>query len=158
VATHGSQQQHQDELEPSFGSFTVVNPLLVTERSANESMRIPLGNHLFPELTSAIFELEQELTTSLNLSRPPSSHCGVNRNAEFTPHVDSGRGAGQSLSMIVGLGDYNHDVGGQITIEGVSHDVWYRPIEFDGWRKRHWTEPFEGERFSLVWFTPEGDA
>ena len=34
-----------------------------------------------------------------------SSHCAINYNAQFTPHVDSGRGSGQSLSMIVGLGD-----------------------------------------------------
>ena len=23
------------------------------------------------------------------------------------------------------------------------------------WRQRHWTLPFEGERFSVVWFTPK---
>jgi hypothetical protein len=34
--------------------------------------------------------------------------------------------------------------------------VRYRPLEFNGWRERHWTLPFKGERFSVVWFTPRG--
>jgi tRNA U38,U39,U40 pseudouridine synthase TruA len=93
-------------------------------------------------------------------SRPPSSHCAINCNAQFLPHVDSGRGLGQSLSMIVGLGDYHRTGGGggELMVEGVSHDIRYRPLEFDGWNMRHWTRPFSGQRFSLVWFTPEGNA
>ena len=35
------------------------------------------------------------------------------------------------------------------------HGYRYAPLEFDGWRQRHWTEAYEGERYSLVWFTPE---
>jgi hypothetical protein len=81
-----------------------------------------------------------------------SSHCAINANAAFTPHVDSGQGAGQSLSMIVGLGDYT---GGELCVEDAVHDIRYQPLEFDGWKLRHWTRPFSGERFSLVWFTPE---
>jgi hypothetical protein len=75
----------------------------------------------------------------------------VNRRAQFAPHVDSGRGAGQSLSMIAGLGEYR---GGEIVVEGEERDCRYNPVEFDGWRERHWTRPFRGERFSLVWFSP----
>jgi hypothetical protein len=36
------------------------------------------------------------------------------------------------------------------------HDIRYQPLEFDGWKERHWTLPFVGERYSLVWFTPLG--
>ena len=56
------------------------------------------------------------------------------------------------MSMIYGLGDYT---GGAICVEGTASDIRYVPLEFDGWRQRHWTEPYEGERYSLVWFTPE---
>jgi hypothetical protein len=54
--------------------------------------------------------------------------------------------------MIVGLGDYS---GGELFVESQTFDIQYNPIEFDGWRLRHWTNKFVGERFSLVWFTPE---
>ena len=121
----------------------------------NPKMRVPLCNQLFPELVEGIFELEESLSNDPQsgvYQRPSSSHCAVNRNAQFTPHVDSGRGAGQSLSMICGLGDYN---GGELMIEGEPHDIRYIAKDFDGWKQRHWTAPFVGERYSLVWFTPE---
>lgn len=105
------------------------------------------GNLAFPRLAEAVFALEQEIAPD----RPPSTHCAVNRRAEFAPHVDSGRGLGQSTSLIVGLGDFS---GGELAVEGVEHDVRYAPLEFDGWGERHWTLPFNGERYSLVWFTP----
>ena len=70
-------------------------------------------------------------------------------------HVDSGRGAGQSRSLLVALGAHT---GGQLVVEGCIKDVLYAPVEFDGWHERHWTLPFHGERFSLVWFTPVEDA
>jgi FkbM family methyltransferase len=138
------------------GSFTVVN-------EENYMGKLPLGNELFPELVKAVFELEGELSASprsfadgtqiSDETRPMSTHCAINRNAEFTPHVDSGRGQGQSVSMIVGLGDFNR---GSIFVEGKPYNIRYNPLEFDGWKQRHWTEPFQGERFSLVFFTPAG--
>lgn len=109
----------------------------------------PRGNRVFPELTRAAFELEAVLLPD----RPPSSTIAVNRHAKFKPHVDSGAGAGQSRSLIVGIGDY---VGGELVVESEEEDIRYRPLEFNGWTQRHWTRPFKGERYSLVWFTPKG--
>jgi len=109
----------------------------------------PKGNTLFKDLLIACFELESLLLPN----RIPSSTIAVNRHAQFTPHVDTGNGAGQSVSLIVALGDF---IGGEIMIEGKSHDIRYEPIEFNGWTQRHWTNPFQGERYSLVWFTPLG--
>ena len=109
----------------------------------------PKANLLFPELVKAAFELEVVLCPN----RPPSSTIAINRNAAFRPHTDSGAGAGQSTSLIVGLGHY---AGGQLVVEGEKKDIRYSPIEFNGWKQRHWTLPFGGERYSLVWFTPKG--
>lgn len=109
----------------------------------------PKGNTLFPELTKAAFELEIALCPD----REPSSMIAINRNAQFRPHTDSGAGAGQSTSLIVGLGTY---VGGELVVESETRDIRYKGFEFNGWTERHWTMPFEGERFSLVWFTPKG--
>ena len=108
----------------------------------------PKSNSLFPELVRAAFELE----TALFPSRA-SSTIAINRNAQFRPHTDSGAGAGQSTSLIVGLGTYS---GGELVVEGEHNDIRYKPIEFNGWTQRHWTMPFSGERYSLVWFTPKG--
>lgn len=146
------------------GSFTIVNPKVKQNWDI-----LPLGNKLFPELVEAVFDLEMNLAQSENAThkitdvneitspssmkdREPSSHCAVNCNAQFTPHVDSGRGAGQKLSMIVGMGEY---AGGELRVEGEAFDIQYKPLVFDGWKLRHWTNPFAGERFSLVYFTPE---
>ena len=57
------------------------------------------------------------------------------------------------MSLIVALGDYT---GGELVVEGDVNDIRYAPLEFNGWTQRHWTRPFEGERYSLVWFTPCG--
>jgi hypothetical protein len=141
--------------EGSRGSFTLVNPNL------EYPDRPPKANSLFPDLAEAVYELEAACAIKSDLlpttapdtdSRPPSSHCAVNCNAQFTPHVDSGRGAGQSMSMIVGLGDYS---GGELMVEGDAHEIRYRALQFDGWKQRHWTQPFVGQRFSLVWFSPD---
>lgn len=108
----------------------------------------PKSNSLFPELVQAAFELETKLFPTR-----ASSTIAINRNAQFRPHTDSGAGAGQSTSLIVGLGTYS---GGELMVEGEQHDIRYKAIEFNGWTQRHWTMPFAGERFSLVWFTPKG--
>jgi hypothetical protein len=109
----------------------------------------PKANYLFPELVKAAFELERVLCPE----REPSSTIAINRNAQFRPHTDSGAGAGQSTSLIVGLGTYE---GGELMVEGEKRDIRYKAIEFNGWKQRHWTLPFVGERYSLVWFTPKG--
>lgn len=149
--------------EHQNGSFTVVNPKFRNGvfKDGIGKNNLPLANSLFPDLTDAVFDLELALTyfeiekverEATSHIRASSSHCAVNCNAQFIPHVDSGRGAGQSLSMIVGLGDY---IGGELSVEGNNYDIRYQPVEFDGWRLRHWTLPFAGERFSLVWFSPD---
>ncbi|KAJ8600017.1 hypothetical protein CTAYLR_001861 [Chrysophaeum taylorii] len=125
--------------ERDSGSFTLANP--DRERPGGNS---PLANARFPALARAVFALEKELRNA------SSATCAVNSRAAFQPHVDSGTGAGQSLSLVVGLGDYE---GGELVIEGTPFDIRYKPLAFDGWRQRHWTLPFEGERFSLVFFT-----
>jgi len=91
----------------------------------------PRGNRLFQDLVDAIFELEKIICPG----RPQSSMVAVNRRASFRPHVDSGAGYGQSTSLIVGLGNYE---GGELAVEGIEHDIRYKPLEFNGWTDRHW--------------------
>lgn len=134
----------------SGGSFSLRAPCSA-EGAAAWRGRETRGNAEFDELARAIFELEREIAPG----RPPSTMVAVNRRATFLPHTDAGAGFGQSTSLIVGLGDYT---AGELVVEGVSHNIRYAPLTFDGWRERHWTLPFEGERFSLVWFSPAQTA
>ena len=120
------------------GSFSVGKPVQGST---------PRGNARFRDLIDAIFELEGMIAPH----RESSAMVAINRRAGFKPHVDNGAGYGQSSSLIVGLGDYE---GGELAVEGEEFDIRYKPLEFDGWRSRHWTLPFRGERFSLVYFTP----
>jgi len=114
-----------------------------------DSMEQPKANVLFPALMHACFALERRVCPD----RPASTTIVVNRHAQFKPHTDSGAGVGQTLSLIVGLGDYT---GGELVVEGSVEDIRYRPLQFDGWKQRHWTLPFQGSRYSIVWFSPRG--
>ena len=44
---------------------------------------------------------------------------------------------------------------GEIFVDGEPYDIRYKGLEFDGWNQLHWTNAFNGERYSLVWFTPD---
>ena len=92
---------------------------------------LPKLNALFPDLMTAVFDLERSLISAGGLDevdslvgttkRDPFSHCVISCNAQLTPHVDSGRRVGQSLSMTV-------------VVEGDVQDIQYRPLQFDGWK------------------------
>jgi FkbM family methyltransferase len=129
------------------GTFTVVN-----NRMSTYGLQIVQGNQIFPDLVNAVFSLECELIAQGALAhRSPSTHCAINYNAEFTPHLDSGARGGDDVSLIVGMGDYQ---GGRLIVDGKFCDIRYQPLEFDGWNQWHWTETFQGDRFTLVFFTP----
>ena len=142
IQTNSSAYSFAEGQGGASGSFSVG----IMPGGANKQ---PKANSMFPELVQAAFDLEVKLCPE----REPSSTIAINRNAQFRPHTDSGAGAGQSTSLIVGLGTYS---GGELMVEGEKHDIRYKAIEFNGWKQRHWTMPFKGERFSLVWFTPKG--
>jgi hypothetical protein len=125
------------------GSFTVVNEEKYTGK-------LPLGNELFPELVKAVFELEGELSASPRsfadgdpflLEQGRFLRIAQSIGMPSLPlSVDSGRGQGQSVSMIVGLGDFNR---GSIFVEGEPYSIRYNPSDFDGWKQLHWAEPFQ---------------
>ena len=79
------------------------------------------------------------------------SQVQINKNF-FTPaHKDS---ANQGNSIIVGLGAYT---GGELAINKNGkvklNDIRNKPLKFNGSKYTHWTEPFKGERWSLVFYT-----
>lgn len=70
----------------------------------------------------------------------------VNKNIQSSPHFDKNN---VGPSIIVALGDF---IGGDLVVEGKSHNIKNRLLKFDG-TKGHWVTPFKGTRYSLVFFT-----
>lgn len=79
------------------------------------------------------------------------SQVQINFNYDIPKHKDS---ANQGYSFIVGMGDYT---GGRLMIDfsGFTKcvDIRDNPYIFNGSEYEHWVEPFEGDRWSLVFFT-----
>jgi hypothetical protein len=93
-------------------------------------------------------ELYENIVTLIKLWKPDFKYTTiqVNKNFASEPHFDKNN---VGPSYILGLGDYT---GGQLMIEGKSYDIKNNWKKFDG-TKGHWVEPFEGTRYSLVFFT-----
>ena len=70
----------------------------------------------------------------------------INKNILSPPHIDKNN---VGKSYIIGLGDYQ---GGELNIEGKKYNKKNRWKYFDG-TKGHWTEPFSGNRYSIIYFT-----
>ena len=166
VSTHNPMKEVRPNIASKFrgelmqcGSFTVVNP-------KRFQGKVPAVNEQFSALVEALFELEEyclsecqrdaldeNYTTAVGgdtTTKTSSTHCIVNRNVAFTPHFLPGS-KGRN-STIVGLGDY---AGGEFIVDGKQYEIRYQPLRYDGWKQISSTKSFQGERFSLVWFTPE---
>lgn len=71
----------------------------------------------------------------------------MNHNLVCPPHRDK---ANQSMSLLVSFGEY---AGGEIVIDGIKHNSYHNPIQFDGATLEHWNEPIQGNKYSLVYFS-----
>ncbi len=74
----------------------------------------------------------------------------INRNWWAPPHRDNGN---VGISHIIGLGDYE---GGETVVEypenHTEYDIKNKFASFNGSRYTHWTKPFDGKRYSLVFY------
>jgi hypothetical protein len=95
--------------------------------------------------------LYQKLLTLASLILPPDfSYLSiqVNQNYQTAAHKDKGN-VGQSC--ILGFGNYE---GGDLIVEDTPISIKNQLVFFDGSKYLHSTTPFTGNRFSLVFFTP----
>ena len=70
----------------------------------------------------------------------------VNHNYRCNAHKDKNN---QGTSVIVAFGDFT---GGELRVENDVIDINGKPYEFDGSVCEHETLPFEGDRYSVVYF------
>ena len=71
----------------------------------------------------------------------------LNKDCQCPPHKDK---KNQSRSILVSFGDYT---GGELVIEGVVHNAYHKPIEFDGVNNLHWNLEHTGTKYSLIYFS-----
>lgn len=94
-----------------------------------------------PELYAKLQELMRNHDPDFEFSS-----ITINKNFLCQPHKDKGN---NGESYIIGFGDYT---GGELNIEGEKHDIKYKFLKFDGCAKTHWVEPFEGDRYTAIFF------
>jgi hypothetical protein len=68
----------------------------------------------------------------------------VNQNYRSNPHKDKGN---SGVSAIVGFGDYTE---GALNVDGTDVNIRYKMVLFDGSEYLHYTQAWEGDRYSLV--------
>jgi len=80
-----------------------------------------------------------------NVPHPFQSVC-INHNTIAKPHHD---GNNKGVSSIIGIGNYT---GGELVVNHQVIDIHNKLFTFDGSKELHWSLPFEGERYSLIFF------
>jgi len=76
----------------------------------------------------------------------------VNDNYFSNPHRDKGN---EGLSYIVAFGDYD---GGALNVTGTDYDIRNKGFLFNGSQEEHFTRPWTGHRYSLVFYNIEWPA
>lgn len=71
----------------------------------------------------------------------------MNNNLVCPPHKDKHN---TGMSMLISFGNYT---GGEIVIEGTVYNAYHTPTIFDGSKLEHWNNTFEGNKYSLVFFS-----
>lgn len=80
----------------------------------------------------------------------PFTSIQVNDSYPCSPHKDKHN---EGMSYIVAFGNYT---GGELVLKmpnDTEFSIWHRPMLFNGSEIEHWTKPFQGRRWSIVFFT-----
>jgi len=105
------------------------------------------GGKMISSFTSKHPELWDLLVKygSVNVPHPWSSVC-INQNTISKPHYDSNN---KGVSSIIAIGDFT---GGELVVNHQVINIYNKLFTFDGSKIQHWSLPFEGQRWSLIFF------
>jgi hypothetical protein len=70
----------------------------------------------------------------------------INHNTIAKPHYDSNN---KGVSTIIAIGDFT---GGELVVNDQVINIYNKLFTFDGSKELHWSLPFEGQRWSLIFF------
>lgn len=104
------------------------------------------GYSKFTEKHPDLWKAVQDLADYLNPKHRYTS-VTINHNVLCKPHKDA---RNEGTTMIIGLGNYT---GGELHIDGKDVDIKHKPFYFNGYLKEHYTLPFTGDRWSLMFYS-----
>ena len=107
-------------------------------------------NKKYPELYQSILELALYVIPD-DFEMIDTPNICLNKNLLCLPHKDQNKGD----SIIIGLGDYT---GGRLILHHTDIDLEFvdiknKPFKFNGKKIKHSTEPFEGDRWSIIFYS-----
>jgi hypothetical protein len=122
-------------------------------RGLGVGVSFPFGKMKFSRLNGEVrankaFPILYEAICNFGKKHVPIEWKAImfNYNFKIKPHKD-GKNVGDSY--IVGFGNYTK---GELVVEGVEHDIKYKPMIFNGFLKEHYNKEWEGDRYSMVFF------
>lgn len=101
-------------------------------------------------LHSELWALLLEFATKFDLMSYDAIQ--INDNYMSNPHRDKGN---EGLSYIVAFGDF---VGGMLNVSGTDYDIKLKGHLFNGSQEEHFTRPWSGHRYSVVFYNIEWPA
>lgn len=115
-----------------------------------ERFKPSIYNNKYPDLFQSILELALYIIPE-DFEMLGIPNICVNKNLLCLPHNDNNKGD----SIIIGLGNYT---GGRLILHHTDIDLEFidiknKPFKFNGKKIKHSTEPFEGDRWSIIFYT-----
>jgi hypothetical protein len=105
------------------------------------------GNKMISKFTTQNMELFNLLTEyGKSITNIHFKSICINFNTVAEPHLDINN---SGVSCIVGLGNYT---GGELVYGDTKVNIFNNPIEFDGSKIIHYSLPFIGTRYSIIFF------
>lgn len=152
ICKHG--QDHKLGTTHVYGfsceSINMGKTIVKFAKKEDNRVRDSKWNSKYPELYQSILELASYvIPEDFEMNGIPNI-C-INKNLKCLPHNDKNKGN----SIIIGLGDYT---GGRLILHHTDTDLEFidiknKPYEFNGRKIKHSTEPFEGDRWSIIYYT-----
>ena len=103
------------------------------------------AQELYPELLFAFQEFRDYHFPEFDFT-----HVMMNKSYPVDWHFDK---ANVGESVVIAFGDFTGGSTQVIDDDGIRNlDTRHKPVKFDGSRIKHRVEPFEGERYALVFF------
>ena len=121
-------------------------PKTFREKDTKTNYYLTIGRSKYPVLQSVFEEFRD-----LHFKDFEFNSVMINKNLRTKKHKD-GQNVGESIML--GLGDYSE---GYLNIEQENKTykkfkTWHKLIKFNGSKYEHFTSPFEGERFTLIFY------